>query len=273
MLSLFNWEVRFLWNITLPKQSLRRCWLPFFRWTSSNAPRCASLLRWLRTISVILFLNKQDLLAEKVLAGKSKIEDYFQEFARYTTPDDGEKWSQASQSCCVCGCVKWACRIVRAESPALCFPGSMSDHNVRLWAFQRNISGEIQQLKSWNTAEVCWQYSAPTHCSWPIVFICLDSPYINSRAEMSRHNGANMLRQKPHYQKINQQQITRLCPEYLLSAQRLNLSMELQKPQTRLALFFLVFFFFLQASDLTDRAARCQSEGVTSSPCNQRPSS
>uniref|UniRef100_A0A672QDH0 GNAS complex locus n=1 Tax=Sinocyclocheilus grahami TaxID=75366 RepID=A0A672QDH0_SINGR len=46
------------------------------------------LSRWLRTISVILFLNKQDLLAEKVLAGKSKIEDYFPEFARYTTPDD-----------------------------------------------------------------------------------------------------------------------------------------------------------------------------------------
>lgn len=45
--------------------------------------------RWLRTISVILFLNKQDLLAEKVLAGKSKIEDYFPEFARYTTPEDG----------------------------------------------------------------------------------------------------------------------------------------------------------------------------------------
>ncbi|XP_043945905.1 guanine nucleotide-binding protein G(s) subunit alpha isoform X1 [Protopterus annectens] len=44
--------------------------------------------RWLRTISVILFLNKQDLLAEKILAGKSKIEDYFPEFARYTTPDD-----------------------------------------------------------------------------------------------------------------------------------------------------------------------------------------
>lgn len=49
------------------------------------------LLRWLRTISVILFLNKQDLLAEKVLAGKSKIEEYFPEFARYTTPDDGEQ--------------------------------------------------------------------------------------------------------------------------------------------------------------------------------------
>ncbi|KAM9813606.1 guanine nucleotide-binding protein G(s) subunit alpha-like isoform 2-T2 [Neosynchiropus ocellatus] len=44
--------------------------------------------RWLKTISVILFLNKKDLLAEKVLAGKSKIEDYFPEFSHYTTPDD-----------------------------------------------------------------------------------------------------------------------------------------------------------------------------------------
>ena len=41
--------------------------------------------RWLRQISVILFLNKQDLLAEKVKAGKSKIEDYFPDFERYTT--------------------------------------------------------------------------------------------------------------------------------------------------------------------------------------------
>lgn len=45
--------------------------------------------RWLRTISVILFLNKQDMLAEKVLAGKSKIEDYFPEYARYTIPNEG----------------------------------------------------------------------------------------------------------------------------------------------------------------------------------------
>lgn len=46
--------------------------------------------RWLRTISVILFLNKQDLLKEKVRAGKSKIEDYFPDFARYRTPPDGK---------------------------------------------------------------------------------------------------------------------------------------------------------------------------------------
>ena len=42
--------------------------------------------RWLRTISVILLLNKQDLLAEKIKAGKHKLEDYFPEFARYQTP-------------------------------------------------------------------------------------------------------------------------------------------------------------------------------------------
>lgn len=50
--------------------------------------------RWLRTISVILFLNKQDLLAEKVLAGKSRLEDYFSEFARYVTPTEGEQESR-----------------------------------------------------------------------------------------------------------------------------------------------------------------------------------
>ena len=34
---------------------------------------------------MILFLNKQDLLAEKVALGKSKIDDYFPEYATYTT--------------------------------------------------------------------------------------------------------------------------------------------------------------------------------------------
>uniref|UniRef100_A0A4W4GTD6 Guanine nucleotide-binding protein G(s) subunit alpha n=1 Tax=Electrophorus electricus TaxID=8005 RepID=A0A4W4GTD6_ELEEL len=62
-------------------------WLAFFK-LSNALSNALSLSRWLRTISVILFLNKQDLLAEKVLAGKSKIEEYFPEFARYTTPDD-----------------------------------------------------------------------------------------------------------------------------------------------------------------------------------------
>lgn len=35
---------------------------------------------------MILFLNKQDLLAEKIKAGKHKLEDYFPEFSRYQTP-------------------------------------------------------------------------------------------------------------------------------------------------------------------------------------------
>nr|CAD7608153.1 unnamed protein product [Timema genevievae] len=46
--------------------------------------------RWLRTISVILFLNKQDLLAEKIKAGKSRLEEYFADFTRYTTPVDAQ---------------------------------------------------------------------------------------------------------------------------------------------------------------------------------------
>jgi guanine nucleotide-binding protein G(s) subunit alpha len=46
--------------------------------------------RWLRTISVILFLNKMDQLQEKILAGRSKLEVYFPDFARYTTPPDAK---------------------------------------------------------------------------------------------------------------------------------------------------------------------------------------
>ena len=33
--------------------------------------------RWLKTISVILFLNKQDLLRDKITAGRSKLEGEF----------------------------------------------------------------------------------------------------------------------------------------------------------------------------------------------------
>ncbi|XP_047423825.1 guanine nucleotide-binding protein G(olf) subunit alpha-like isoform X1 [Mugil cephalus] len=47
--------------------------------------------RFLKTISVILFLNKQDVLAEKILAGKSKLEDYFPEYNDYQVPVDGKK--------------------------------------------------------------------------------------------------------------------------------------------------------------------------------------
>jgi len=50
---------------------------------------CVVHLRWLRTISIILFLNKQDLLAEKVRIGKSRIEDYFPGYVDYQT--DGKQ--------------------------------------------------------------------------------------------------------------------------------------------------------------------------------------
>uniref|UniRef100_A0A3Q3VPP6 GNAS complex locus n=1 Tax=Mola mola TaxID=94237 RepID=A0A3Q3VPP6_MOLML len=44
--------------------------------------------RFLKTISVILFLNKQDVLADKILAGKSKLEDYFPEYNNYQVPGE-----------------------------------------------------------------------------------------------------------------------------------------------------------------------------------------
>ena len=44
--------------------------------------------RWLKTISVILFLNKQDLLAEKIRTGRHRLETYFPEFAAYQLPPD-----------------------------------------------------------------------------------------------------------------------------------------------------------------------------------------
>lgn len=46
--------------------------------------------RWLRTISVILFLNKQDLLEDKIKSGKSKLEDYFPEFVHYMIPPEAQ---------------------------------------------------------------------------------------------------------------------------------------------------------------------------------------
>ena len=47
--------------------------------------------RWLRTISVILFLNKQDLLEEKIKSGKSKLEEYFPEFVHYMVPPEAQQ--------------------------------------------------------------------------------------------------------------------------------------------------------------------------------------
>ncbi|KAK9890954.1 hypothetical protein WA026_013294 [Henosepilachna vigintioctopunctata] len=44
--------------------------------------------RWLKTISVILFLNKQDIFSRKILSGRRKLEQYFPEYKEYKTPDD-----------------------------------------------------------------------------------------------------------------------------------------------------------------------------------------
>uniref|UniRef100_A0A915NP41 Guanine nucleotide-binding protein G(s) subunit alpha n=3 Tax=Meloidogyne TaxID=189290 RepID=A0A915NP41_9BILA len=44
--------------------------------------------RWLKSISVILFLNKQDMLAEKIKEGRHKLETYFPDFANYQLPMD-----------------------------------------------------------------------------------------------------------------------------------------------------------------------------------------
>lgn len=46
--------------------------------------------RWLKNISTILFLNKVDLLTEKITAGRSKLEDVFPEFARYQISADSK---------------------------------------------------------------------------------------------------------------------------------------------------------------------------------------
>lgn len=41
--------------------------------------------RWLQEVSIILFLNKQDLLEQKIKEGRSRLEKYFPEYAYYST--------------------------------------------------------------------------------------------------------------------------------------------------------------------------------------------
>lgn len=66
----------------------------FYDWLSLT-PVCSVVgCRFLKTISVILFLNKQDVLADKILAGKSKLEDYFPEYQNYQVPPDGKSTRQ-----------------------------------------------------------------------------------------------------------------------------------------------------------------------------------
>ena len=44
------------------------------------------------------------MLAEKVLAGKSKIEDYFPEYARYTIPNEGKHAAGTHEGCVLIKC-------------------------------------------------------------------------------------------------------------------------------------------------------------------------
>ena len=44
--------------------------------------------RWLKNISVILFLNKQDMLAEKIKDGRHRLETYFPDFANFQLPQE-----------------------------------------------------------------------------------------------------------------------------------------------------------------------------------------
>lgn len=44
--------------------------------------------RWLRTVSVILFLNKMDILKQKIEGKVFRLEDYFPEFSSYKPPAD-----------------------------------------------------------------------------------------------------------------------------------------------------------------------------------------
>nr|XP_060616218.1 guanine nucleotide-binding protein G(s) subunit alpha-like [Anolis sagrei ordinatus] len=62
--------------------------LQIFNYVLCNREMKMLFSPWLQTMTFIVFLNKQDLLAEKVLAGKYKLEDYFPHFAHYTTPED-----------------------------------------------------------------------------------------------------------------------------------------------------------------------------------------
>lgn len=93
-LDLFKsiWNNRYAAPTFTPQIENSRCRVVLIRFPLPDFPAVLSTCRylfsrrWLRTISVILFLNKQDLLAEKIKAGKHKLEDYFPEFARYQTP-------------------------------------------------------------------------------------------------------------------------------------------------------------------------------------------
>ena len=56
---------------------------------NDQLPYLYCLCRWLRTVSIILFLNKMDILKAKVESRQFPIEDYFPEYSSYRPPGDG----------------------------------------------------------------------------------------------------------------------------------------------------------------------------------------
>lgn len=81
---------RSIWTNRLTLCSLVGCTSLRALWLAVVNPLCSLIgSRFLKTISVILFLNKQDVLADKILAGKSKLEDYFPEYSNYQVPAEG----------------------------------------------------------------------------------------------------------------------------------------------------------------------------------------
>ena len=56
---------------------------------NDRLPYLYRLCRWLRTVSIILFLNKMDILKAKVESRQFPIEDYFPEYSSYRPPGDG----------------------------------------------------------------------------------------------------------------------------------------------------------------------------------------
>ncbi|XP_045483544.1 guanine nucleotide-binding protein G(s) subunit alpha [Harmonia axyridis] len=80
--------------------------------------------RWLKTISVILFLNKQDIFSGKILSGRRKLERYFPEFKAFKTPEDAKHDLNESSE------VTRAKYYIRNEFEKICKHTNHADHRL-----------------------------------------------------------------------------------------------------------------------------------------------
>lgn len=146
--------------------------------------------RFLKTISVILFLNKQDVLADKILAGKSKLEDYFPEYNNYQVPAECRKkknmieftYKYTSGKTCVC---------VRPclFSCSRCWWRPSSDQGQVL--HQRWVSGIKLISEIWHP---CLSLSFPlTRASEPFLF----DPFVSQRISTASGDGKHYC--YPHF--------------------------------------------------------------------------